>query len=159
MAACAARARDDPCIVQSSFEKVQRRVDGGRVGGGLVLLSRRDVLEGVREQLAHRRVSELVILLLRLLGLIVRLLLTALSFFLTDQDVLHVTRAQPDVDQLARIDVHHLLGLQGGRELIRLGDWSGGARSFPVPVAPAGLRTAFLVQAGPGGPILAAAKG
>lgn len=45
------------------------------------------------------------------------------------------------------------------RELIRLGDWSGGARSFPVPVAPAGLRTAILVQAGPGGPILAAAKG
>jgi hypothetical protein len=45
------------------------------------------------------------------------------------------------------------------RELTRLGDWSGGARSFPVPAAPAGLKTAILLQAGPGGPILAAAKG
>jgi hypothetical protein len=45
------------------------------------------------------------------------------------------------------------------RELTRLGDWTGGARSFPVPAAPAGLKTAILLQAGPGGPILAAAKG
>jgi hypothetical protein len=45
------------------------------------------------------------------------------------------------------------------RELTRLGDWNGGARSFPVPAAPAGLKTAILLQAGPGGPILAAAKG
>ncbi|WP_372783771.1 DUF1223 domain-containing protein [Phenylobacterium sp.] len=44
------------------------------------------------------------------------------------------------------------------RELTRLGDWNGGARSYAVPVAPAGLKTAILVQAGPGGPILAAAK-
>ncbi len=48
------------------------------------------------------------------------------------------------------------------KELTRLGDWSGGAKSFAVPPAPlgglAGLKTAILVQAGPGGPILAAAK-
>ena len=45
------------------------------------------------------------------------------------------------------------------RELTRLGDWNGGARSFPVPAGPTGLKTAILLQAGPGGPILAAAKG
>ena len=44
------------------------------------------------------------------------------------------------------------------RELTRLGDWKGGAMSYAVPAAPAGLKTAVLVQAGPGGPILAAAK-
>ncbi|HLZ75084.1 DUF1223 domain-containing protein [Phenylobacterium sp.] len=48
------------------------------------------------------------------------------------------------------------------KELTRLGDWSGGAKSFAVPAAapglPGGLKTAILVQAGPGGPILAAAK-
>ena len=48
------------------------------------------------------------------------------------------------------------------KELTRLGDWTGGAKSFPVPPAargvPAGLKTAVLVQSGPGGPILAAAK-
>jgi hypothetical protein len=45
------------------------------------------------------------------------------------------------------------------RELTRLGGWSGGAASFAVPAGPAGLKTAILVQAGTGGPILAAAKG
>jgi hypothetical protein len=45
------------------------------------------------------------------------------------------------------------------RELTRLGDWTGGARSFAIPAGPAGLKTAILVQAGAGGPILAAAKG
>jgi hypothetical protein len=45
------------------------------------------------------------------------------------------------------------------RELTRLGDWNGGQRSYVVPAGPAGLKTAILVQAGPGGPILAAAKG
>jgi hypothetical protein len=45
------------------------------------------------------------------------------------------------------------------RELTRLGDWSGGRRSYAVPAAPAGLKTAILVQSGPGGPILAATKG
>ena len=48
------------------------------------------------------------------------------------------------------------------RELTRLGDWTGGAKSFAVPSAPpglpSGLKTAILVQSGPGGPILAAAK-
>jgi hypothetical protein len=45
------------------------------------------------------------------------------------------------------------------RELTRLGAWDGGQRSYAVPAGPAGLKTAILVQAGPGGPILAAAKG
>lgn len=45
------------------------------------------------------------------------------------------------------------------RQLTRLGDWSGGSKSFPAPVAPMGLKTAVLVQAGAGGQILAAAKG
>ena len=48
------------------------------------------------------------------------------------------------------------------RQLVRLGQWSGGDKSFPVPAEPrgmTGLRSAVLLQAGPGGPILAAAKG
>jgi hypothetical protein len=45
------------------------------------------------------------------------------------------------------------------RELTRLGDWNGGSRRYAVPAGPAGLKTAILVQAGSGGPILAAAKG
>jgi hypothetical protein len=45
------------------------------------------------------------------------------------------------------------------RELTRLGDWNGGAKRYAVPAGPAGLKTAILVQAGSGGPILAAAKG
>jgi hypothetical protein len=44
------------------------------------------------------------------------------------------------------------------KELTRLGDWTGGAKSFAVPASPAGMKTAILVQSGPGGPILAAAK-
>jgi hypothetical protein len=48
------------------------------------------------------------------------------------------------------------------KELTRLGDWSGGEKSFALPAArpgpPDGLKTAILVQSGPGGPILAAAK-
>ena len=49
------------------------------------------------------------------------------------------------------------------RELTRLGDWTGGPKSYAVPAAApglqiAGLKTAILVQAGPGGPILAAAR-
>jgi hypothetical protein len=44
------------------------------------------------------------------------------------------------------------------RSLTRLGDWSGAARSWSLPPAPGGLKTAILVQAGPGGPILAAAR-
>jgi hypothetical protein len=44
------------------------------------------------------------------------------------------------------------------RQLVRLGDWTGAARSFPLPPPPApGLRAALLLQAGRGGPIIAAA--
>jgi len=45
------------------------------------------------------------------------------------------------------------------KDLTRLGAWSGGEKTYAIPAAPAGLATAVLVQAGPGGPILAAAKG
>jgi hypothetical protein len=45
------------------------------------------------------------------------------------------------------------------RSLTRLGDWTGAARTYVLPPAPAGLKTAVLVQAGPGGPILAASRG
>jgi hypothetical protein len=45
------------------------------------------------------------------------------------------------------------------RELTRLGEWSGGPRSYHVPDGPSNLKTAILVQAGTGGPILAAARG
>jgi hypothetical protein len=44
------------------------------------------------------------------------------------------------------------------RELTRLGEWAGGAKSYALPAGPPGLSTAVLVQAGTGGPILAAAK-
>jgi hypothetical protein len=44
------------------------------------------------------------------------------------------------------------------RSLTRLGDWSGAARSYVLPPVPSGLKSAILVQAGPGGPILAAAR-
>jgi hypothetical protein len=45
------------------------------------------------------------------------------------------------------------------RDLVRLGGWRGAATAFdlPAPSRP-GLKTAVLVQAGPGGPILAAAR-
>jgi len=45
------------------------------------------------------------------------------------------------------------------RELTRLGGWAGGPARYAIPAGPAGLKTAVLLQAGPGGPILAAAKG
>lgn len=67
------------------------------------------------------------------------------------------------------IDVPVKAGENGGRtlphrnvvrELIKLGRWQGGAVSFPLPAARSpGLATAALLQDGPGGPILAAAKG
>lgn len=44
------------------------------------------------------------------------------------------------------------------RELTRIGAWNGGTRSYAAPGGPAGLKTAILLQAGPGGPILAALK-
>jgi hypothetical protein len=45
------------------------------------------------------------------------------------------------------------------RSLTRLGDWSGPSRSYALPAPDSsGLKSAILVQAGPGGPILAAAR-
>jgi hypothetical protein len=44
------------------------------------------------------------------------------------------------------------------KELVRLGAWSGAAESYRLPPSAPGLKTALLVQEGPGGPILAAAK-
>ena len=43
-------------------------------------------------------------------------------------------------------------------ELTRLGGWTGEPKSFDLPPAPAGLKTAILVQSVYTGPILAAAK-
>ena len=46
------------------------------------------------------------------------------------------------------------------RQVVRLGAWSGGPGSYALPAPdPSGLKTAILVQAGPGGAILAAARG
>ncbi len=45
------------------------------------------------------------------------------------------------------------------KELTRLGAWSGGEKTYVIPAGPADLSTAVLIQAGAGGPILAAAKG
>jgi hypothetical protein len=45
------------------------------------------------------------------------------------------------------------------RQLVRIGDWNGAAASFPLPPpADSALRTAVLVQAGRGGPILGAGR-
>jgi hypothetical protein len=44
------------------------------------------------------------------------------------------------------------------RELTRLGAWSGKAATFAVPPAPAGLKTAVLIQKPHGGVIIAAAR-
>jgi hypothetical protein len=46
------------------------------------------------------------------------------------------------------------------REVVELGQWNGGARTYALPAAGRpGLKTAVLVQAGQGGPILAAGRG
>ncbi|MFS0737783.1 DUF1223 domain-containing protein [Sphingomonas sp. 1P06PA] len=45
------------------------------------------------------------------------------------------------------------------RQLVRLGDWTGAPRRFPVPAGEPGLATAVLIQEKDGGPILAAARG
>lgn len=45
------------------------------------------------------------------------------------------------------------------RQLVRLGHWDGRAMSFPLPRGRPGLATAAFLQAGKGGPVLAAAKG
>lgn len=44
------------------------------------------------------------------------------------------------------------------RSLARVGHWSGAAQHLALPPAAAGLRRALFVQAGTGGPVLAAAK-
>lgn len=43
-------------------------------------------------------------------------------------------------------------------QLISVGGWSGHSASYTLPAAPAGLKTAVLVQDGKGGPILSAAR-
>jgi hypothetical protein len=46
------------------------------------------------------------------------------------------------------------------KELVKLGSWNGGAESFAIPRATHDrLRDAIIVQDGPGGPVLAAARG
>ena len=46
------------------------------------------------------------------------------------------------------------------RQLVHLGTWHGPAETLAIPpLTDAGLKSAILVQQGPGGPILAAAKG
>lgn len=44
------------------------------------------------------------------------------------------------------------------RQLTNIGQWQGRAQSFTLPAAPAGLKTAVLVQQGKGGAIIAARK-
>ena len=44
------------------------------------------------------------------------------------------------------------------KSLIKLGAWSGAAQTYDLPAGPAGQKSALLVQDGPGGPILAAAR-
>jgi len=45
------------------------------------------------------------------------------------------------------------------KSLVRLGAWSGGVRTYPLPPATGdGLKTAVFIQQGPGGAILAAAR-
>jgi hypothetical protein len=67
------------------------------------------------------------------------------------------------------VDVAIKAGENGGRtlphrnivrELVKIGSWRGGKASFTLPAATLpGLVTAALVQQGPGGPIVAAARG
>ncbi len=44
------------------------------------------------------------------------------------------------------------------RQLAVLGVWTGQPRAWPLPASPPGLATAILLQSGPGGPIIAAAR-
>jgi len=44
------------------------------------------------------------------------------------------------------------------KQLVKLGDWDGRPASYAVPAAQPGLRQAVLVQSGPGGAIVAAAR-
>ena len=46
------------------------------------------------------------------------------------------------------------------KELVKLGSWNGSAESLAIPrAAHDGLRDAIIVRDGPGGPVLAAARG
>jgi hypothetical protein len=72
-------------------------------------------------------------------------------------------RYDPNIEQVAI-----RRGENGGRtlphknvvkDLVRLGEWSGRAQTYTLPAhAQDGLKTAILVQQGPGGPIIAAAR-
>jgi hypothetical protein len=44
------------------------------------------------------------------------------------------------------------------KALVRLGSWSGAAEAYRLPTPAPGLKSALLIQDGPGGPILAAAR-
>ncbi|HEY2051648.1 MAG TPA: DUF1223 domain-containing protein [Caulobacteraceae bacterium] len=44
------------------------------------------------------------------------------------------------------------------KSLVRLGSWSGAAEVYHLPASAPGLKTALLIQNGPGGPIIAAAR-
>jgi hypothetical protein len=66
------------------------------------------------------------------------------------------------------IDVAIRAGENGGRtlphrnivrQLVEIGRWHGPMASYAVPPGVAGLETAILIQAGRGGPIIAARRG
>jgi hypothetical protein len=75
-----------------------------------------------------------------------------------------LVRYDPSIEQ---VPIH--AGENGGRtlphrnvvkQLVRLGAWSGASMTYDLPPAPTpGLATAVLVQAGSGGPIIAAVRG
>jgi hypothetical protein len=44
------------------------------------------------------------------------------------------------------------------RQLVKLGQWNGRPGRFAIPASPAGLRSAVLLQAGTGGPIIASGR-
>jgi hypothetical protein len=44
------------------------------------------------------------------------------------------------------------------RQLVALGSWRGSPARFILPAAPRGLRTAFILQAGKGGPVIASRR-
>lgn len=98
----------------------------------------------------------------------------AISFTAGRVAVAAASAARPADVWLVRYDPRTLnvpikAGENGGRtlphrnvvkQLVRLGAWTGAAAAFALPASPEpGLRTAAFVQAGRGGPIVAAAKG
>ena len=44
------------------------------------------------------------------------------------------------------------------RQLVALGSWNGSPARFSLPVSPTGLRTALILQAGKGGPVIASRR-